>query len=209
VSARSDRRSASLYGSGIMAIMLRRLFALTSALSLVLLIGACLAWAVSYLVVYQIEFVPTSREDVSFEVKELDGSSTGPTTVTLLNNRRYQLTISHGRVRYERVWCFYNCVAAWRQKVTCIDPPSSAYSSFGSRDVRKGMAIPLSLISGILAVIPVSHVISRNFQRCRLHTRNCHICGYDLRATPDRCPECGTLARVEKCSAQPNLRVAK
>jgi hypothetical protein len=44
----------------------------------------------------------------------------------------------------------------------------------------------------LAAVLPAWRLRRRRQQRLRRETRRCAGCGYDLRATPDRCPECGT-----------------
>jgi hypothetical protein len=41
-------------------------------------------------------------------------------------------------------------------------------------------------------------------QRQRLATHSCAICGYDLRATPTRCPECGSIRASASTTKTPH-----
>ena len=51
--------------------------------------------------------------------------------------------------------------------------------------------IPLWFLTLLFAAAP-SYWIVRWYRSCRRNSRGlCMACGYDLRATPDRCPECG------------------
>src|SRR5687768_11769588 len=52
--------------------------------------------------------------------------------------------------------------------------------------------LPLWPIGLGLGVLVWWSAVRRRRQQRRLATDRCVICGYDLRATPERCPECGT-----------------
>ena len=57
-----------------------------------------------------------------------------------------------------------------------------------------------ALITGAVTWFAVEHRLERRVLK-RLLTGLCPTCGYDLRASPERCPECGT-------PVQPPERVA-
>lgn len=74
---------------------------------------------------------------------------------------------------------------------------------------RRIVAAPLwgvSLAAGAWPVAAIALLIRRRRKRRRLAmTGRCAVCGYDIRATRSRCPECGTVATGD--SAQGPLRV--
>jgi hypothetical protein len=89
---------------------------------------------------------------------------------------------------------------------------ASGYAAFGSPSIRRSIPLGFALVSEsyrgvdqsgfvaphwfylvVFAVVPVLRLRDRLRRRAAPEGVPCPRCGYDLRATPGRCPECGVV----------------
>jgi len=56
--------------------------------------------------------------------------------------------------------------------------------------------VATAVVTAILPIVWVVRYRSRQRDLSRWLSRRCTKCGYDLRSSPDRCPECGTTSKL-------------
>jgi hypothetical protein len=54
------------------------------------------------------------------------------------------------------------------------------------------------ILAAISAILPAMWCVRFHRRRLREAMGQCVVCGYDLRATPSQCPECGTVSKLNQ-----------
>ena len=75
-----------------------------------------------------------------------------------------------------------------------VGQSKGSYVDSTKADLRFGYSLwaPYWLLIGLVS-LPALVVARRHSRRHRRAAGRCPACGYDLRATPQRCPECGAI----------------
>ena len=61
--------------------------------------------------------------------------------------------------------------------------------------------VPFWSLTAVTGVLPVAVFLRGRLRRRRVSRRACAECGYDMRGSPERCPECGTVPVVVQSAA--------
>jgi hypothetical protein len=87
--------------------------------------------------------------------------------------------------------------SGWGSRTWPAQAAGGSFRQFYLRNRRDGglrhwlLAVPHWFLMAITSALPIAAVVTRSW-RAGPRQGHCPSCGYDIRATPDRCPECGT-----------------
>ena len=176
----------------------RRLFNILSAISLVLCLATVALWVRSYYVRDSLHF---GRHNGNSHVMQsilgrvhllshLSGGRESGQTFYYRDRLLPHATWNGGMSGYPpRVHWRLGC--AWQNYSQYHLPITIGGQGFSTS--RRLIILPYRWPALLFALLPTIALLRAIRRRQRGRQSMCAQCGYDLRATPDRCPECGTV----------------
>src|SRR5665213_3130757 len=205
--------------------MKRRFVNSLTALSLALLVATAAIWvrsyfAADYLTLARMEDSTLSSRDVGSERGHMiieTGSIqvTGSDAARAMLKRTYQQTAG---VRWIRTtprdtrfpfresmlqkigFLFDRRQATWPSR-----PPSTDKSVIRASEV----VLPDWFLLLVSVILPIRWLVVFTRNKRQLRVGHCSSCGYDLRETPNRCPECGTIPPPPGAELTTSLQIRK
>jgi hypothetical protein len=192
--------------------MPHRLLNLLTALSLLLCVAVCVLWVRSYLVLDQVGRWSLRHTNNRWIDQSFRGvvSSDGGLVVLAADDRQ---TMEGLRLRDETAPAPQESVgwvdhaAGWALDFRAHSKPVLGFerrNTFtGTGDVTlqqtdwRWLRVPYWFMGMVAITMPAARAtasVQQRWARRRGRAGACPTCGYDLRASPDRCPECGTPA---------------
>jgi hypothetical protein len=170
--------------------MIRRLFTMASAPSLLICVGTAVLWARSYSTGDCLSWDDSYRHKC-FELY----SGRGDFAIWAADDLFFDVPTEHRVFVRKDDPEFLDIAQAFEAHsyaVHSIGCVSFVRFSEGSAGIRYSIIIvPCWFVVALFAILPGGY-LWRRYLHPQIATGHCPTCGYDLRASPDRCPECGT-----------------